>query len=87
MSFLFRASDLDPAQRFPSNLLGLFRGIWVDRRFRLQARVLGVLALEPVGGSLKDSTPGSRAKIGMARIGTSPSNPGMGEMKLSKSCI
>jgi hypothetical protein len=35
MSFLFRASDLDPAQRFPSNLLGLFRGIWVDRRLSL----------------------------------------------------
>jgi hypothetical protein len=32
---LFRASDLDPTQRFPGHLLGLFRGIWVDRRLSL----------------------------------------------------
>jgi hypothetical protein len=44
-------------------------------------------ALGLVGGSLKDSTPGSRADIRMPGIGMSPSYPGMGEMKLSKSYI
>jgi hypothetical protein len=32
---LVKASDLDPAQRFPDNLLSLFRGIQVDRRLSL----------------------------------------------------
>jgi hypothetical protein len=31
--------------------------------------------------------PGSQIDIGMAGIEMSPSNPGMGQMKLSKSCI
>jgi hypothetical protein len=53
----------------------------------LQARVLGVLALDPARGSSKGSVPGSHAEIGMAEIRTSPSKPGMGKIKLSKSCI
>jgi hypothetical protein len=46
-----------------------------------------VHALDPVGGSSEDSAPRSHAEIGMAGIGTSPSKPGMGEIKLSKSYI
>jgi hypothetical protein len=57
-------------------------GLGLIGAFRLQARVLEALALDPVEGSSEDSTPGSQADIGMA-----PSNPGMGEMRLSKSCI
>jgi hypothetical protein len=33
------------------------------------------------------SPPGQQAEMGIAGIGMSPSKPGMGEMKLSKSCI
>jgi hypothetical protein len=55
--------------------------------FCLQARVLEALALDPTEGSLEDSALGSRAKIRVAGIWTSPTNPGMGEIKLSKSCI
>jgi hypothetical protein len=46
-----------------------------------------VLALDPVEGSSGDSLLGSQGEIGMAGIGTSPSNLGMGEIKLSKSYI
>jgi hypothetical protein len=46
-----------------------------------------VLALDPVEGSSEDSAPGSQAEIEMAGIGMSPSNPKIGEMKLSYSCI
>jgi hypothetical protein len=64
--------------------LGVFGSIGA---FRLQARVLEVPALDPVEGSSEDSVPGSWAEIGMAGIGMSPSNPGIGEMKISRSCI
>jgi hypothetical protein len=33
------------------------------------------------------SPPGEQAETGIAGIGMSPSKPGIGEMKLSKSCI
>jgi hypothetical protein len=46
-----------------------------------------VLALDPTEGSSEDSVPGSWADIGMAGIGMSPSNPGMGEIMMSRSCI
>jgi hypothetical protein len=55
--------------------------------FHLQARVLEVLALDPVEVSSEDSVSGSQADIGMVGIGMSSSNPGMGEIKLSMSCI
>jgi hypothetical protein len=55
--------------------------------FRLLARVFEALALAPSKGSLTDSSLGGRAKTGMVRIGTSPSKPGMGEIKLSKAYI
>jgi hypothetical protein len=53
----------------------------------LPARVLGVLTLAPVEGSLSASPPGGWAETRMAGIGISPSKSGMGEMKLSKACI
>jgi hypothetical protein len=40
-----------------------------------------------VEGSLADSSPGDRAETEMVGIRTSPSKPGMGEIKLSKACI
>jgi hypothetical protein len=55
--------------------------------FLLQARVLEALALGTAEGSSEESTPRSWADIRMAGIGMSPSNPGMGKIKLSKSCI
>jgi hypothetical protein len=54
---------------------------------RLQAQVLEALALDPVEGSSEDSTPGSRADIGLVGTGMLPSNPGMGKMRLSKFSI
>jgi hypothetical protein len=67
--------------------LAFFGGFGSSGAFRLQARVLEALALDLAEGSSKDSARGSRAKIGMAGIGISPSNPGIIKMKLSKSCI
>jgi hypothetical protein len=55
--------------------------------FRLLARVLEAPTLYLVEGSLEDSTARSRADIGMVGIDMSPSNLGIGDMKLSKSCI
>jgi hypothetical protein len=55
--------------------------------FCLQAQVCEALTLDPVEGSLEESTQGSRAKIGMAGIGMSLLNPGIDKMKLSKSYI
>jgi hypothetical protein len=55
--------------------------------FRLLARVREGPALDPIEGPWEDSTPGSRAETGMAGIRISLSNPGMDEVKLSKSCI
>jgi hypothetical protein len=34
-SFWFRASDLDPTQRFPNYFLGLFKRVWVDMHLLL----------------------------------------------------
>jgi hypothetical protein len=51
------------------------------------ARVFDDPALAPIVGSLVDPLPGDWVKIGTARIGMPPSQPGMGEMKLSNPCI
>jgi hypothetical protein len=55
--------------------------------FLLSPRVLEALTLDPMEGSLEDSAFGSRVEIGMVEIRISPSNPRIGEMKLSKSCV
>jgi hypothetical protein len=51
---------------------------------RLLARVLEVPTLGPVGESPTDSALMVRAEIRAARIGMSPSKPGIGTMKLSR---
>jgi hypothetical protein len=78
---------LIPPGGFPVVFLVFLRGLGSIGTFRLQARVLEPLALDPVEGSSEDSVPGSWADIGMVGIGMSISNAGMGEMKLSKSYI
>jgi hypothetical protein len=70
---------LIPPEGFPVVFLAFLGGLRSIGTFRLQARVLEALALNP--------TEGSRADIGMAGIGMLLSNPGMGKIKLSKSCI
>jgi hypothetical protein len=84
---LFRAGDLDLTRSFSGSLLGLFGGLESIGAFRLQARVLEALALGMAVGSSEDSAPGTWADIRMTGIGMSPSNPRMGKIKLSKSCI
>jgi hypothetical protein len=55
--------------------------------FHLSPRFLEALTLDPVEGSLEDSTFGSWVEIGMAEIRILPSNPRIGEMKMSKSFV
>jgi hypothetical protein len=50
-------------------------------------RVFEAPTLALCDGSLADSSLGHRVEIGIARIGMSPSNLRMGEIKLSKACI
>jgi hypothetical protein len=67
--------------------MAFFWELWSIEAFCLLARVCEALAPDPVEGPWEDSTLGLQAEIGVAWIGISPSNPGMGEVKLSKSCI
>jgi hypothetical protein len=46
-----------------------------------------VPALPPAVGPLMTLPPGGQAETGITGIEMSPSKPGIGEMKLSKSCI
>jgi hypothetical protein len=55
--------------------------------FLLSAQVLKTPVLDPVEESSRHSVLGLWAEIGTAGIRMSPSNPGIDEMKLSKSCI
>jgi hypothetical protein len=55
--------------------------------FHLLAQVFEALALAPVDESLVGSSLGGQAKTGTARIRMSPSKSGIGEIKLSKTCI
>jgi hypothetical protein len=55
--------------------------------FRLLARVFDAPTLASAEGSSMASPLGGRAETGIAGIGMSPSKPGIGEIKLSKSCI
>jgi hypothetical protein len=48
--------------------LAFFKGVGLAVAFRLPARVIKVLALTPVEGSLVDSSPGGRPKTRMAGI-------------------
>jgi hypothetical protein len=73
---------LIPPKGFRTAFLAFLGGFGSIDTFHLQAR-----GLNPVKGSLEDSTPGLQAKIETAGIEMSPSNLGIGEIKLSKSCI
>jgi hypothetical protein len=72
---------------FPVAFLAFFWGVGLVAAFHLPARVVKALALALADGSLADSPLGDRAEIGIVGIRMSSSNPGMGEMKLSKACI
>jgi hypothetical protein len=78
---------LIPLEDFPVAFLAFFYGVRLVVAFRLLARVFNVPALDPVEGPSMASLPGGRAKMGIVEIVISPSKPGMGEMKLSKSSI
>jgi hypothetical protein len=71
----------------PVVFLALFWWVGLVVAFCLPTWVFKELALAPTTGSLVGSSPGGRAKIGMAGIGMSPLKPGMGEIKLFKACI
>jgi hypothetical protein len=72
---------------FPATFLFFFLGVGLVVAFRLPARVLEAWTLALTDGSLANSLLGDHAKIGMAGIGMSPSNLGIGEIELSKACI
>jgi hypothetical protein len=55
--------------------------------FRLPAWVLEASTLASIDRSLPDSPLGDQAETGMAGIMMSPSNLGIGEIKLSKAYI
>jgi hypothetical protein len=78
---------LIPLKDFPTTFLAFFYGVGLAVAFHLAARVFQALALALTEGSLTDSSPGDRVKIGMVGIGMSPSKLGMGEIKLSKAWI
>jgi hypothetical protein len=78
---------LIPLEDFSIVFLDFFWGIGLAVAFRLLAQVFDVPTLASLEGLLIASPPGGRAKMGRARIRMSPSMLGIGEMKLSKSCI
>jgi hypothetical protein len=83
----FRSKILIPPGGFHGAFLAFFGWLGAMGAFLLLARVCEAPVPDPVEAPWEDLIPGSRAETGMAGIGMSPSNPGMGEMKLSKSCI
>jgi hypothetical protein len=78
---------LIPLEDFPAAFLAFFWGVGLAVAFCLPTWVLEASTLAPVDGSLVDSPLGDRAKTRMARIRMSPSNPEIGEIKLTKACI
>jgi hypothetical protein len=72
---------------FPVAFLAFFWGVGFADAFHLHARVFDGPALAPADGSLADLPHGDWAKTGIVGKGMCPSNPGMGEVKLSKACI
>jgi hypothetical protein len=67
--------------------LAFFWAVGLVAALRFPARVLDTPTLTSADGSLTDSQLGDRAETGTAGIRMSPSNPGMGEMKLSSAYI
>jgi hypothetical protein len=80
----YRFIDLNSPRGF---LAAFFDKDRLALAFRLPARVLGMLALALVEGSLSASPPRGWAGTGTVGIGMSPSKPGMGQMKLSKARV
>jgi hypothetical protein len=78
---------LIPLEDFLVAFLAFFWGVRLAVAFRLPARVFEASELALTNRSLADSPPGDLAKFGMARIRMSPSNPRIGEMKLSRAYI
>jgi hypothetical protein len=76
---------LIPLEHFPVVFLAFFWGVGLAVAFCLLARVFD--ALVSVEGLSMALSPGGWAVMGIAGIGMSPSKLGIGEMKLSKSCI
>jgi hypothetical protein len=71
----------------PTTFFAFFWSVGVAMALCFPARVFEALAPAPGDGSLIDSLLGDRVETGIIRISISPSNPGMGEMKLSKDYI
>jgi hypothetical protein len=63
---------LIPLEDFPVAFFTFFRGVRLAVAFHLPAQVLEALALALTDGSLVDSPPGHRAKIGIAGICHTP---------------
>jgi hypothetical protein len=78
---------LIPLFDLPVVFLAFFDGVSITGALRFPTRVIDPPALASVVGLLADSPLGGRAETVIVGIGISPSNPGMGEMKLSKACI
>jgi hypothetical protein len=64
-----------------------FWGVRVAVALRFPDWVFHAPALYPPDKSFADSLLGDQVEAGIARIGMSPSNPGKGEVRLSKACI
>jgi hypothetical protein len=62
----------------PVAFLAFFWGLRVAEALRFPGRVLDAPTLAPADVSFADSPLGDRAKTGIAKIGISPSNLGMG---------
>jgi hypothetical protein len=78
---------LIPLDGFPVAFLAFFWGVGLAVAFHLPAQVFDAPALALADGSLVDSSHGDRIETRIAGKGMSPSNPGMGEIKLSKAYI
>jgi hypothetical protein len=78
---------LIPPVDLPVVVLAFFGGGGGAAALRLPSQVLEDPALGLAVESSADSPLGVRAEIGMAGIGMSPSNPVIGEMKLSRAYI
>jgi hypothetical protein len=78
---------LIPLEDFPVAFLVFFWGVRLAAAFHLPVQVFEAPPLALADGSLEGSPLGDRVEIGMARIGMSPSNPRIGEIKLSMACI
>jgi hypothetical protein len=78
---------LIPLEDLPVAFLAFFWGVGLTVAFRLLARVFDAPTLDPAEWSSMALPPREWVKTRIAKIGMSPSKPGMGEMKLSKSFI